>query len=88
MAISSVAVLLAALMVAQHFSYRPEAMIVRPDAPRVVVVQPNVPQDERGESDGEMMLAKLAALSGKPALSRSAAHRLIGRMPPGKDRHG
>ena len=73
MAISSVVALLAALMVAQHFSYRPQAMIVRDGAPRVVVVQPNVPQDERGESDGEMMLAKLASLSGKPG----TASRLI-----------
>ncbi|NJR78790.1 apolipoprotein N-acyltransferase [Sphingomonas corticis] len=36
-------------------------------APRLVVVQPNVPQDQRGESDQEMMLARLTRLSGRPA---------------------
>ena len=35
-------------------------------APRLVVVQPNVPQDQRGESDQAMMLARLTRLSGRP----------------------
>lgn len=65
-AIVGAAIVLAALMIAQVFSYRPDRTPVAADAPRVRVVQPNVPQDARGESDGEMMLAKLAQLSGKP----------------------
>ena len=65
-AIVGAAIVLAALMIAQVFSYRPDRTLVAADAPRVRVVQPNVPQDARGESDGEMMLAKLAQLSGKP----------------------
>lgn len=56
---------LAALIVAQAFSYR--AVVAPPaDAPRLVVVQPNVSQDQRGESDGELLLRKLSALSGTP----------------------
>ncbi len=50
----------------QLTSYRGIEAPAKPDALRVRVVQPNVPQDERGESDGEMMLAKLSELSGKP----------------------
>lgn len=42
---------------------------VDPRAPRLVVVQPNVPQDQRGESDQAMMLARLTALSGRPGLA-------------------
>ncbi len=38
----------------------------RANAPRLVVVQPNVSQDQRGESDGELLLRKLSALSGVP----------------------
>ncbi|WP_088332231.1 apolipoprotein N-acyltransferase [Sphingomonas mucosissima] len=58
----------AALLVAQWMSYRylATAATVSPDHPVVRVVQPNVPQDARGESDTEMMLAKLSELSGKP----------------------
>ncbi|WP_235532793.1 apolipoprotein N-acyltransferase, partial [Sphingomonas sp. Leaf412] len=37
-----------------------------PASPRLVVVQPNVPQDQRGESDQAMMLARLTRLSGRP----------------------
>ncbi|MDR6113683.1 apolipoprotein N-acyltransferase [Sphingomonas sp. SORGH_AS789] len=36
------------------------------DAPLVRVVQPNVSQDQRGESDGPQMLERLIALSGRP----------------------
>ncbi|MDQ1158454.1 apolipoprotein N-acyltransferase [Sphingomonas sp. SORGH_AS 950] len=36
------------------------------DAPLVRVVQPNVSQDQRGESDGPEMLERLIALSGRP----------------------
>jgi apolipoprotein N-acyltransferase len=63
----------AGLIGAQLLSYRSESPIATPGAPRVRAVQPNVPQDARGESDGEMMLAKLSALSGKPG----AAPRLV-----------
>ncbi len=65
-AFGGVAVALGGLIAAQLLSYRPVNSVAAPDAPRVVVAQPNVAQDERGESDGEMMLRKLAALSGKP----------------------
>lgn len=34
--------------------------------PRIRVVQPNVAQDERGEDDAQLLMAKLAALSGRP----------------------
>jgi apolipoprotein N-acyltransferase len=69
-AIGGVAAALVLLIGAQWLSYRAIDPPARADAPRVVIVQPNVPQDERGESDGEMMLAKLAALSGKPGLGQ------------------
>ncbi|MEH3048386.1 apolipoprotein N-acyltransferase [Sphingomonas adhaesiva] len=44
-----------------------------PQAPRVVTVQPNVAQDQRGDSDQAMMLARLVRLSGRA----SAAPRLV-----------
>ncbi|KKI17872.1 apolipoprotein N-acyltransferase [Sphingomonas sp. Ag1] len=56
----------AALIAAQLFSYRDADGPVAIDTPRVRVVQPNVPQDQRGESDGEMMLTRLSELSGRP----------------------
>lgn len=65
-AIVGAVAVLALLIGAQWLGYRAVDPPGRADAPRVVVVQPNVPQDERGESDGEMMLEKLASLSGKP----------------------
>ncbi len=37
-----------------------------PNAPLVRVVQPNVSQDQRGESDGPLLLQRLIALSGRP----------------------
>ncbi|NTS63927.1 apolipoprotein N-acyltransferase [Sphingomonas sp. HHU CXW] len=61
------------LLIAQAFSYRDTAPPLTPTTPRVVVVQPNVAQDERGESDGEMMLRRLSALSGRPG----SAPRLV-----------
>ncbi|MBB3348740.1 apolipoprotein N-acyltransferase [Sphingomonas sp. BK069] len=63
----------AALLGAQALSYRGPPPAAAPDAPRVVVVQPNVPQDQRGESDQAMMLARLTRLSGRPG----AAPRLV-----------
>ena len=62
---------LAVLLGAQAFSYR--AAPLPAGGPRIVVVQPNVPQDQRGESDQAMMLARLTALSGRPG----AAPRLV-----------
>lgn len=56
---------LIALLAAQALGYR-EPAGKTPDAPRLVVVQPNVSQDQRGESDGELLLRKLSALSGVP----------------------
>lgn len=62
------------LLGAQAFSYIPPAgRALTAGAPRVVVVQPNVPQDQRGESDGALMMRKLSALSGRPG----AAPRLV-----------
>ena len=57
---------LVALLGAQWMSYRGGVEPVAADHPVIRVVQPNVPQDERGESDGEMMLARLSELSGRP----------------------
>lgn len=57
------------LLVAQAFSYRASPAALRADAPRLRVVQPNVAQDQRGESDGAAMLDKLSALSGAPGLA-------------------
>ncbi len=36
------------------------------DAPRVRIVQPNIGQDQRGDTDGELMLLALERLSGHP----------------------
>lgn len=63
---------LALLVGAQALSYR-ATPTASPRGERLVVVQPNVPQDERGENDGEMMLRRLSALSGPPG----AAPRLV-----------
>jgi apolipoprotein N-acyltransferase len=63
----------ALLTVAALLSYRSEPAPAAADAPKLVVVQPNVPQDQRGESDQAMMLARLLRLSGTPG----AAPRLV-----------
>ena len=63
----------ASLTLAELFSYRPGPNNAATDAPKLVVVQPNVPQDQRGESDQAMMLARLLRLSGTPG----AAPRLV-----------
>lgn len=57
---------LAAMIAAQALSYGRLVTPAAPpkNAPRLVVVQPNVSQDQRGESDGELLLRKLSALSG------------------------
>jgi apolipoprotein N-acyltransferase len=62
------AAVLAVVTVAQVARVAAEAPLPVPakDAPRIVAVQPNVPQDQRGESDGVMMLRRLTALSGAP----------------------
>ena len=56
---------LAVVLGAQALSYRDPPPTA--GGPRVVAVQPNVAQDQRGESDQAMMLARLTALSGPPA---------------------
>lgn len=53
----------ASIAAAQALSYRAVPAVEAAEAPRLVVVQPNVPQDQRGESDQAMMLARLSALS-------------------------
>ncbi len=63
----------AILTVAELLSYRSGPAPAAADAPKLVVVQPNVPQDQRGESDQAMMLARLLRLSGTPG----AAPRLV-----------
>ena len=68
--LAGVAAASALLIVAQVASYRAVDPPVPVDTPRVVVVQPNVPQDQRGESDQAMMLARLTKLSGRPGLAR------------------
>lgn len=58
-----------ALMVAQAISYQrfytPPA--IPPGTPRLVVVQPNIAQNERGDDDAVRVLAPLLRLSGTPA---------------------
>jgi apolipoprotein N-acyltransferase len=63
----------AIIALAELLSYRSGAASFAADAPKLVVVQPNVPQDQRGESDQAMMLARLLRLSGTPG----AAPRLV-----------
>ncbi|WP_159761249.1 apolipoprotein N-acyltransferase [Sphingomonas sp. 8AM] len=63
----------AILTVAELLSYRSAPAPAAATAPTLVVVQPNVPQDQRGESDQAMMLARLLRLSGTPG----AAPRLV-----------
>ena len=67
-AISVVIAVLVALLIAQAFSYGvwATAPAVPATAPRIRVVQPNVSQDQRGQSDGELLLTRLTALSGRP----------------------
>lgn len=47
-------------------SYPPAERPVRAGTPRLVVVQPNVNQNLRGEDDSEPVLRRLLALSGRP----------------------
>lgn len=55
---------LAALLAAQALSYRSQPL---DDAgPRVRVVQPDIGQEDRGENDGDRVLAALSRLSGTP----------------------
>ena len=63
---AAVAAVITAALVAQAYSYG-AAPPAAADAPLLVVVQPNVPQDQRGESDTELMLSRLTALSGRPS---------------------
>jgi apolipoprotein N-acyltransferase len=58
----------ALLVAAQALSYRQFATpaAIPADAPRIVVVQPNIAQDATGEVDAEAMLARLIRLSGEP----------------------
>ena len=60
-------------LVAQALSYRAASAPPAATTPRLVVVQPNVPQDQRGESDQAMMLARLTTLS----RHRGPAPRLV-----------
>ena len=68
--LAGIAAALALLLAAQWVGY-PSLAITTPDHPadwpRLVVVQPNVNQNERGADDAERVLAPLIALSGKPA---------------------
>ncbi|WP_375390657.1 apolipoprotein N-acyltransferase [uncultured Sphingomonas sp.] len=59
---------LAALLAAQAFSYSQGTARSPPDSyPRLVVVQPNVNQNARGDDDAEPILRRLLSLSGGPA---------------------
>ena len=57
-----------ALVAAQFVrgSLAPDPAVPPADAPRIVVVQPNIAQDATGEVDAEAMLARLIRLSGGP----------------------
>ena len=63
------ACVIAALLATQTLSYQlfytPPA--IPPDTPRLIVVQPNVAQNERGDDDAARVLAPLLRLSGIPA---------------------
>ena len=67
---------LAALVVVQAVRswIEPAPPPADPRGPRVVVVQPNVPQDQRGESDQAMMLARVLPLVRDIRRSGSAAY--------------
>ncbi len=66
-AIGAVVAAFAVLLVAQAFSYpSPPRSPMPANTPRLRIVQPNVSQDQRGQSDGELLLARLTALSGRP----------------------
>ena len=61
------AAVLAAISVAPMLGYRPAAAApATNDTPRVVVVQPNIGQDQRGEDDAERVLSALERLTGGP----------------------
>ena len=65
---AGVAVLFAALLVIQTISYLPTTAVApAPDTPRLIVIQPNINQSDRGADDTERVLAPLLALSGRPA---------------------
>ena len=68
--ITAVAGALAVLLVAQGLSYRGTPPAPGPNAVRLVVVQPNVSQDQRGQSDAELLLTRLSSLSGRPGGTR------------------
>jgi apolipoprotein N-acyltransferase len=66
-------VALIAVLSLAAIDHSPAPAPIAANAPRLRVVQPNIGQDQRGDDDGEVMHAALAALSGTPG----AAPRLI-----------
>lgn len=56
----------AAILAAQALSYRASSSPVPDGQPRLVIVQPGISQDARGEEDSEPMIRALTAHSGKP----------------------
>ena len=68
--VAGAAAAVALLLAVQWVGY-PDPFPTNPDypdsLPRLVVVQPNVNQDERGEDDSDRVLAPLVRLSGRPA---------------------
>ncbi len=63
---AAIAAIVAILLISEYFSYRAAVSSAPASAPRLVVVQPGIGQDARGEADQEPMLRALIAHSGKP----------------------
>jgi apolipoprotein N-acyltransferase len=63
--IGVVAGVVGVLLMAQAYSYRATPAPAT-DAPRLVIVQPNIGQDQRGEDDAERVLRALERLTGGP----------------------
>ena len=58
--------MLVILLTVQHFSYGLKPEPASPTAPRLVIVQPGIGQNARGEADQEPLLRALIAHSGRP----------------------
>jgi len=65
--VAAVSAALGGLLLAQAYSYPPAASDATAAGPRLVVVQPNIGQDARGQDDAEPVLRRLEALTGGPA---------------------
>jgi apolipoprotein N-acyltransferase len=68
--LAALAAVVIAITAAPLVSYRSSGTNSAPAAPRLMIVQPNIGQDARGDDDAELVLSRLERLSGRPTAGR------------------